>query len=147
MNYFFSNLSENGGIQMKNKTLYYLVTVGIAILSLYIIYDIIFDYLHGKELTLSSLITVPLLIMLFMQLKTWGFDQKAQKDEMGQMITNISAKISYFILIGFLFLFYIADRIIFMRKDELGNLSLFIALCFAIALPPIVEFFVSKKYR
>lgn len=132
---------------MKNKSLYSVVVIVMGLFLLYIAGKTIFDYINGEPPSLSDLISIPILIMSIMQVKTWGFDQKAQKDEMGQMITNTSAKISYFILIVFLFLFYIADRIIFMRKDELGNLSLLVALFFALALLPIVEFIVAKRYR
>jgi hypothetical protein len=83
---------------MKSKQIYSMALVGIRIFFLYIVGNTIFDYVKGEPITLSDLIALPLLIMSFMQLKTWGFDQKAQKDEMRKLITSTSAKISYFIL-------------------------------------------------
>lgn len=66
---------------MRRNPLYSVVLVGLGLFLVYIVGDSIFDYFsNGKPLSLSTLITIPLLVMLFMQLKTWGFDTKAQKD-------------------------------------------------------------------
>lgn len=104
-------------------------------------------YSSGEPVTTSDLISIPILLMSFMQLVTWGLDSKAQRDEMGQQISLKSAMISYYLLVIALFLLWIADRIVFVRKDDLGNMTLFFALCLSLVLHPIVEFFHARRYK
>ncbi|ULL13265.1 hypothetical protein DVH26_01480 [Paenibacillus sp. H1-7] len=104
-------------------------------------------YSTGEPVTTSDLISIPILLMALMQLITWGLDSKAQRDEMGRQISAKSANISYYMMVVALFLLWIVDRIVFVRKDDLGNVTLFIALCLSLVLQPIVEFFLARRYK
>ncbi|MFE5322566.1 hypothetical protein ACFQ88_28190 [Paenibacillus sp. NPDC056579] len=104
-------------------------------------------YSTGEPVTTSDLISIPILLMALMQLITWGLDSKAQRDEMGRQISAKSANISYYMMVVALFLLWIVDRIVFVRKDDLGNVTLFFALCLSLVLQPVVEFFLARRYK
>lgn len=104
------------------------------------------DYKNGTIGT-SSVTSVVIALAVCLQFLTWGTDRKAQQDEMGKIIAAKSAKISYHILTLALFLFWIADRIVFVRRDDFGNLSLFLALCFCLVLYPVVQLFYVRRFK
>ncbi|KPV58993.1 hypothetical protein QJ48_13695 [Paenibacillus sp. A3] len=104
------------------------------------------DYMNGTIGT-SSVTSVVVALAICLQFLTWGTDRKAQQDEMGKIIAAKSAKISYHILTVALFAFWIADRIVFVRKDDFGNLSLFLTLCFCLVLYPVVQLFYVRRFK
>lgn len=120
----------------------FLFSVTLFLVSMYIT-----DYMNGFEIRITDVVVFVLLLSSWFQFFTWGSDTKVQKDELGKNISNTSAKLSYFILTGSLFILWVIDRITFVRKNEFGNVSLFIALCLAITIFPIIQFFVSRKYK
>ncbi|WP_404452149.1 hypothetical protein LG329_17620 [Virgibacillus necropolis] len=104
------------------------------------------EYINGLEIGITDVMIFVLLLTSWFQFFTWGSDKKVQKDELGKKVANNSAKLSYHILTGSLFIVWIIDRIVFVRKNEFGNVSLFIALCLATILFPIIQFFSARKY-
>ncbi|KPC69310.1 hypothetical protein [Laceyella sacchari] len=105
------------------------------------------EYLRGEPFDQGDVMTLVMLFVLALHLFTWGTDFKMANDEMGKQITHHSATISYHISVLGLFVFWIVDRIVFLRKGDFGNISLFAALCFVLVLHPLVQFFVARRYR
>lgn len=104
------------------------------------------DYMNGMEIGITDVLVFLLLLSSWFQFFTWGPDPKVQKDELGKSVSNTSAKLSYFILTGSLFILWVIDRMTSADPGEFGNLYLFIALCFAVMLFPVTQFFVARKY-
>ncbi|WHY85908.1 hypothetical protein QNH39_25585 [Neobacillus novalis] len=117
------------------------------LVTLFLVTMYITDYMNGLKIGISDVVVFVLLLSSWLHFFTWGSDPKVQKDELGKNISNTSAKLSYFILTGSLFMLWVIDRITFVRKNEYGNVSLFIALCLAMMLFPIIQFFISRKYK
>jgi len=128
----------------KNYVLATIILLSCAFV-LFTIY--ITDFKDGVRLGVTGVIAIVGVITTLCQLATWGFDRKVQKDEMGKKIATMSAKRSYHILTMSLFVLWILDRIIFLRKNDFGNISLFAAFCLALVIFPIVQFFSSRRYR
>lgn len=133
---------------MKNVKNNYVWTAIILLSCAFALYTIyITDFKDGVRLGVTGVIAIVLVITTLCQLATWGFDRQIQKDEMGKKIATMSAKRSYHILTIGLFILWILDRIIFVRKNDFGNISLFAALCLALVIFPIVQFFSARRYR
>ena len=128
----------------KNYVLATIILLSCAFV-LFTIY--ITDFKDGVRLGVTGVIAIVGVITTLCQLATWGFDRKVQKDEMGKKIATMSAKRSYHILTISLFVLWVLDRIIFLRKNDFGNISLFAAFCLALVIFPIVQFFSSRRYR
>ncbi|MDT0147540.1 hypothetical protein Q9R38_13550 [Priestia aryabhattai] len=121
------------------------IILGIITLGLLTLY--ITDFINDKKLNLNSILGIVLLLIAWLQFSTWGSDKKVQKDEMGKKIAAISAKTSYHILTIALFVLWVLDRIIFVRRNDFGNISLFAAICLSLIIFPIVQFFSARRYR
>lgn len=105
------------------------------------------DFKNGPSLGLSGVIGIVAVLTILFQFATWGFDRKVQKDEMGKKVATISAKTSYHILTISLFVLWVADRIIFVRRNDFGNISLFAAICLSLVIFPVVQFFSARRYK
>ncbi|MDG5471442.1 hypothetical protein P6709_06760 [Jeotgalibacillus sp. ET6] len=116
------------------------------LVTLFLITMYITDYMNGLKIGLTDVFVFVLLLASWFQFMTWGSDPKVQKDELGKNVSTTSAKLSYFILTGCLFILWIIDRVSFVSNNEFGNVPLFIALCFAVMLFPVIQFFLSRKY-
>ncbi|MEH7589488.1 hypothetical protein V7247_22260 [Priestia megaterium] len=133
---------------MGNVKKNYVLATIILLSCAFVVFTIyITDFKDGVRLGVTGVIAIVGVITTLCQLATWGFDRKVQKDEMGKKIATMSAKRSYHILTISLFVLWILDRIIFLRKNDFGNISLFAAFCLALVIFPIVQFFSSRRYR
>ena len=133
---------------MKKEQLNYLLGLGLlGIITLFAVSMYITDYMNGFSTGTSGIIGGVVLFIAWIQFITWGTDKRAQKDELGKKITNISGKISYHILTISLFIMWVIDRIIFVRKNDFGNVSLFAALCLSMIIFPIVQFIAARRYK
>ncbi|MBE2978646.1 hypothetical protein [Priestia megaterium] len=133
---------------MGNVKKNYVLATFILLSCAFVLFTIyITDFKDGVRLGVTGVIAIVGVITTLCQLATWGFDRKVQKDEMGKKIATMSAKRSYHILTISLFVLWILDRIIFLRKNDFGNISLFAAFCLALVIFPIVQFFSSRRYR
>lgn len=130
-----------------NKKLNILTAIFLAASTLFLLVMYVTDYMNGVEIGLTGVMVIVLLVMSWLQFLTWGSDTKVQKDELGEKIAMISARLSYYTLTGILFLLWIIDRIVFVRRNEFGNETLFAALCLSIVLFPVIQFFTARKYR
>lgn len=120
----------------------FLLVVTVFMVAMYVT-----TYMTGGKPGITDFMVFVLLLTSWFQFFTWGGDAKAQKDELGQRVSDTSAKLSYFILTGSLFVLWIIDRMVFVRKNEFGNVTLFVALCLAMLLYPVIQFILSRKYR
>ncbi|MDH2364077.1 hypothetical protein [Priestia megaterium] len=133
---------------MKKERLNYLLGIGLlGIITLFAVSMYTTDLMNGLGLGTNGVLGIVVLLIAWIQFITWGTDKRAQKDEMGKKIANVSAKISYHTLTISLFLLWVIDRIIFVRKNDFGNISLFAAVCLSMVIFPIVQFISSRKYR
>jgi magnesium-transporting ATPase (P-type) len=105
------------------------------------------DFKNGYSIGVTGVIGIVVVLTSIFQFATWGFDRKVQKDEMGKKVATISAKTSYHILTISLFVLWVADRIIFVRRNDFGNISLFAAICLSLVIFPIVQFFSARQYK
>ena len=119
----------------------------LGVISLCLIGLYISDFINDKKLNVSSIMGTILLLVAWFNFITWGSDKKFQKDEMGRKVATMSAKTSYYILTVGLFILWFIDRIIFVRKNDFGNVSLFAAMCFSLVILPVVQFFSVRRYR
>jgi len=107
----------------------------------------IFKIIAGKEVGFNEVIVIGTLLMLFFSAITWGNKEEKdgilQEEELGQRITEISSKISYFILLFFILVAVAADKLIN------GSINVFLLgiLGLAMVILPFVEFLVAKKYQ
>lgn len=107
----------------------------------------IFKIIAGKEVGFNEVIVIGTLLMVFFSAITWGNKEEKdgilQEEELGQRITEISSKISYFILLFFILVAVAADKLIN------GSINVFLLgiLGLAMVILPFVEFLVAKKYQ
>lgn len=107
----------------------------------------IFKIIAGKEVGFNEVIVIGTLLMVFFSTITWGIKEEKdgilQEEELGQRITEISSKISYFILLFFILVAVAADKLIN------GSINVFLLgiLGLAMVILPFVEFLVAKKYQ
>jgi len=133
---------------MKKERLNYLLGLGLmVILTLFAATTYIGNYKNGLNLETGGVLGIVVLLIAWIQFITWGVDKKAQKDEMGKKITTISAKTSYHILNISLFILWMVDHIVFARKNDFGNISLFAAVCLSMTIFPIVQFITARRYK
>ncbi|MGK3722531.1 hypothetical protein ACSLFS_26030 [Priestia megaterium] len=133
---------------MKNVQRNYIL--GIVVLlsfAFFLVTMYITDFKNGYSIGVTGVIGIVVVLTSLFQFATWGFDREVQKDEMGKKVATISAKTSYHILTISLFILWIVDRIIFIRKNDFGNISLFAAICLSLVIFPIVQFFSAKRYK
>ncbi|WP_454844765.1 hypothetical protein [Priestia megaterium] len=103
---------------MKNVQRNYIL--GIVVLlsfAFFLITMYITDFKNGYSIGVTGVIGIVVVLTSIFQFATWGFDRKVQKDEMGKKVATISAKTSYHILTISLFVLWVADRIIFVRRN------------------------------
>jgi len=116
---------------MKNVQRNYVL--GIVVLlsfAFFLITMYITDFKNGYSIGVTGVIGIVVVLTSIFQFATWGFDRKVQKDEMGKKVATISAKTSYHILTISLFVLWVADRIIFVRRNDLNCSFSFSTTCF-----------------
>lgn len=124
----------------------FLAGVFLGCVTLFLIAMYVTVYLNEVQFELTDVVVFVLLLTSWFHFFTWGADTKVLKDELGRVVSNKSASISYHVLTTALFVLWILDRILFVRKNEFGNEMLFVALCFALVIYPLIQLIVSKKY-
>lgn len=121
------------------------IIIGLAAL-IVIIYTI-YKVLAGQEVGFNEIIVISTLVMMFFSAITWGNkwekDGIYQDEELGQRITEKSAKISYFILLVIILLAVALDQWI----NGTVNVFLLAVLGLAMIILPMVEYFVARKYQ
>jgi hypothetical protein len=135
-------MEQSKRVLRKKLVLYLWLAVGVffVIMAVYKWYaKMIFD---GYAIFYISLIIAYLFNYL-----TWGnVDGPEGSDEMNEHIIRYSAKISYYVLIAILVVLIIAANGL-TTNVKAENMPLWLALCAAVFVMPVVEFLVSRRYR
>lgn len=101
----------------------------------------------GKEIGFNEILAIATLTMVFFSNITWGTKEEKdgilQEEELGQRISEKSAKLSYYLLLVFMLIAVSADKII----NGTSNIFLILILGLAMITHPIIEYFYSKKYQ
>lgn len=101
----------------------------------------------GKDVGLSEVSTISILLMMFLSTLTWGTkegkDGILQDEELGRKITEKSSKIGYYLLTLFILVAVAADNFVN------GTINIFLLLLLALSMItlPLIEFFVAKRYQ
>ena len=121
------------------------IIVGISILS--VLGFSIYKLVIGKEVGFNEIIGLATLTMVFFSALTWGTKEEKDgillEEELGQRITEKSAKISYYLLVLFILIAVSADNMM----NGTTNIFLLLILGLSMITHPIVEYFYSKKYQ
>ncbi|BAQ09082.1 hypothetical protein OXB_0610 [Bacillus sp. OxB-1] len=115
--------------------------------TLVVIIFTIYKLFAGKEVGYNEIMTIGVLLMMYFSAITWGTkedkDGILQEEELGQRITEKSAKISYFVLLVFILIAVAADHFV----NGSSNIFLLIILGLAMCTLPFVEFLMARKYQ
>lgn len=115
-------------------------TLGVIIFTIY-------KLIAGKEIGFNEIGSIGILLMMYFSAITWGTKEEKdgilQEEELGQRITEKSAKISYFVLLVFILLAVAAEQLLYGSS----NIFLLIILGLAMCTLPFVEFLVARKYQ
>jgi len=125
------------------------LTVGAFVLLGFVVYAIFIwsDLQSGQFLTKGSLLMLAILIGGGIQLYTWRNDERAKKDERGKHIVQQSSVWGYRIMTVALFILWFMDRRMYHSENEFGNPFLFVALCLALILLPMLQLITSRRYQ
>ncbi len=101
----------------------------------------------GKEVGFNEVSAIGGLLIMFLTAITWGSKEEKdgilQEEELGQKIIEKSSKISYFLLMIFVFLAAVIDKLV----SGSINIMLLLLLILSMITLPFVEFLVAKKYQ
>lgn len=88
-------------------------------------------------------LAIPLVIV--MSALTWGTPHKgfSQDDELGKLILLKSARFSYYALLIVIFIVLVIEKYV----NGQDNIPLNLILCFGLAVHPVAEFLVSRRYK
>ncbi|GAB2700753.1 hypothetical protein ACFQWB_06480 [Paenibacillus thermoaerophilus] len=108
----------------------------------------IYKLAAGKEIDgINDMVPIAILLSACFTAITWGTKEEKdgilQEEELGQRITEKSSKISYFILVFFIFAAVFAEKII----NGTVNAYMLAILGLSIIILPAVEFVVARKYQ
>ncbi|TPG71134.1 hypothetical protein EEL32_19455 [Brevibacillus laterosporus] len=106
----------------------------------------LYRYVQGHQLGFSDLSSIPIILMFFFNTISWNSEEE-RKDELGQLITFKSAKVSYFVLMIFIFIVFVIEELPHYANQPIKNMPLFLVLCVSTVILPAVEFIVSKRFR
>lgn len=118
-----------------------------GIATLVIIGFTIYKLIVGKEVGFNEILAISSLLMMYFSAITWGTKESKdgilQEEELGQRITEKSAKISYFVLLVLIFVAVTADQFV----NGTSNIFLLLILGLGMIVLPFVEFLVARKYQ
>ena len=88
-------------------------------------------------------LAIPLGIV--MSALTWGTPHKgfSQDDELGKLILLKSARFSYYALLVVIFIVLVIEKYV----NGQDNIPLNLLLCFGLAVHPVAEFLISRRYK
>lgn len=97
-------------------------------------------------MVLNELVSLAALIMVFFLILTWGTKEEKDgillEEELGRKISKKSARISYYLMLVFIFVGVFADNLV----NGTINILLLIILVLSMITHPIVEYLYSKEY-
>ena len=125
---------------MKKKDIIWLVVL--TGITLYIGITLLSYFRIGDTFGIPEYLVIIGLVIAWGELITWGSRREVQKDEMGKEIIKKSNNISYNILFISLLIIWIIDYL-FIGNEQ--NYPLFLAMCLAYIINPVVQFILVKK--
>ncbi|AFH62379.1 hypothetical protein ACVNS2_17180 [Paenibacillus caseinilyticus] len=103
--------------------------------------------LEGQSISIMDLFLLALVLHTLLNTFTWN-SMEEERDERGRTISTESAAFSYHVLLVLLLLMFIVDLWLGRRNGEfVGNVPLFVVLCAALILQPVVEWWKARKHR
>ncbi|WAA11807.1 hypothetical protein [Fervidibacillus halotolerans] len=106
----------------------------------------IYKIVIGEEIGFNEITTIGILVSTYFTMITWGSREEKDgifpDDELGQRITEKSAKIGYFVLLIAIFIALVVDKII--NGDS--NIVLLLLMTLAMVTLPTIEYIYSKKF-
>ncbi|GGI16401.1 hypothetical protein [Gottfriedia solisilvae] len=100
----------------------------------------------GKDVGFNEVGSIGGLLILFLTAITWGSKEEKfgilQEEELGQRIIEKSSKISYFLLMVFVFLAAVIDKLVL---GSINIMLLLLLLILSMITLPFVEFLVAKN--
>ncbi|MEI4802871.1 hypothetical protein WAZ07_16445 [Bacillus sp. FJAT-51639] len=122
-------------------------TIICGIATVIVIVFTIYKMIVGKEVGFNEIVAIGSLLSMFLTSITWGTKEEKdgilQEEELGQKITEKSSKISYFLILLFIFGAIIGDKIV----NGTTNIFLLMLLGLSMITLPFIEFLVAKKYQ
>ena len=107
----------------------------------------IYKVIVGEVIGFNEIVMISIVMMVYFSAFTWGTKDKKdgilQEEELGQRITEKSAKISYYVLIIFILVAVTVDWFV----NETNNIFLLLILGIGMITLPFVEYLVAKKYQ
>jgi len=123
----------------KKDIIWLIVLTGITV---YIGFTLVSYFYIGDTFGIPEYLVVIGLVIAWSEFITWGSRREVQKDEMGKEIIKKSNNISYNILFIALLIIWIIDYL-FIGNEH--NYPLFIALCLAYTINPVVQYILVKR--
>lgn len=123
----------------KKDIIWLIVLTGITV---YIGFTLVSYFNIGDTFGIPEYLVVIGLVIAWSEFITWGSRREVQKDEMGKEIIKKSNNISYNILFIALLIIWIIDYL-FIGNEH--NYPLFIALCLAYTINPVVQYILVKR--
>lgn len=121
------------------------VLFGLAILT--VVGFTCYKIIVGKYVGFNDVSIIGALLMLFFSNLTWGTkgekDRISQNDELGQRIIEKSSKVSYFLMMFFIFGAVVADKLV----NKTINVFLLLLLGLSLITLPFIEFLIAKRYQ
>ena len=109
----------------------------------------LYEWVVKDTINASTIFYVFLGIGFLFQSITWGeMDGKheGKKDELEKHITLVSSKVSYYVLlILMVIVLFLSERV--TALNDIENIPLVIVIGLAFVTLPIIEFFISMRYR
>lgn len=106
----------------------------------------ILNYSQGDIIGFNEVMVIAILAITFLSSVTWGASSKdgiTPEEELGRKITEISSKVSYYILLLLIFIIVAVE----LWLTGTVHVSMLIVLALAIILLPFVQFIVARKYQ
>lgn len=115
--------------------------------SLALIGNLIYRFSMGMVVSFIEVLFLCLFLLLFFFTITWGSRKKKDgilpSEELGKQIENQSIVISYYWIVGFLFIGLVVDRIVTGNV----NMTLMILLGVALITPAIMTYIIAQTYQ
>ena len=106
----------------------------------------VYKALRGSEIGFNDIAIIGMLMTIFLSSVTWGTssaDGITPEEELGKEITEKSSKVSYYLLLLFIFVVVAAEQWL----TGTISISMLIVLALAMITLPFVQFLVARKYE
>ncbi len=105
-----------------------------------------YQWVQGDTLgVVDEFIRFAIPLVVVMSALTWSSAHKGfnQDDELGKLIMLQSARFSFYAILIVIFIVLVIEKWV----NGQDNIPLNLVLCFGLAVHPVAEFFISRRYR